>query len=71
MFSRCLAVAELLRDSQDYRCRPGTVHSPVHVGNTPVNGEGWGKLPRGFIDRFIKKMCERERFFLGKMKVKF
>lgn len=68
MFSRCLAVeencycwcdctgvSELLRDSQDYRCRPGTVHSPVHVGNTPVNGEGWGKLPRGFIDRFIKR----------------
>lgn len=48
MFSRCLAVeetatvgvSELLRDSQDYRCRPGTVHSPVNVGNTPVNGEG-------------------------------
>lgn len=64
MFSRCLAtveetatvgVSELLRDSQDYRCRPGTVLSPVHVGNTPVNGEGWGKLPRGFIDRFIKR----------------
>lgn len=44
----CTGVSELLRDSQDYRCRPGTVHSPVHVGNTPVNGEGWGKIAQGF-----------------------
>lgn len=56
-------VSELLRDSQDYRCRPGTVHSPVHVGNTPVNGEGWGKLPRGFIDRFIKRNVWKRKIF--------
>lgn len=68
MFSRCLAVEETATVGvtalvcRNYsvivrttRCRPGTVHSPVHVGNTPVNGEGWGKLPRGFIDRFIKR----------------
>lgn len=67
----CIGVSELFRDSQDYRCRLGIVYLFVYVGNIFVNGEGWGKLFRGFIDRFIKKMCERERFFLGKMKVKF
>lgn len=59
----CTGVSELLRDSQDYRCRPGTVHSPVHVGNTPVNGEGWGKIAQGFHWQVYKKKCVKEKDF--------
>lgn len=67
MFSRCLAVEETATVGVTALvCRNYSVivrttgvdqvqYSPVHVGNTPVNGEGWGKLPRGFIDRFIKR----------------